>query len=151
NPRINEVLDASGGDDLAVLKQMRDGQRLAYVLGLFDGEVTNGGVEQFLFNKLSLVKDVLEALQVVKLERHKDMLAAVVRAYPVPLGEPDLNILSHEEARRGFISGMRKRIKQAEISRKAIAHLTADFEKQYHRQYQWSDERAADEFVEGSL
>jgi Domain of unknown function (DUF4375) len=130
NRRITDAIDAS--NSLAeVLHHMTEGQRLAYLLGIFDGELTNGGVAQFLFNQLPLVEDVLDALQAMKLVRHKDMLAAVVREYSVPPDEPDLSNLSGEEARRAFISGMRKRIRQSEISRKAIEHLTTEFEQQY--------------------
>lgn len=81
NKSLLASLDA--GDDwlereLRLLARMTQGQRLAYALSTFDGQVNNGGVAQFLFNRGHLAKETLAALRYLGLNRLEDLLSAAV-------------------------------------------------------------------------
>jgi Domain of unknown function (DUF4375) len=100
----NEALLASmdEGDDwpapeLRLLSRMTRGQRLLYVLSTFDGQVNNGGVAQFLFNRGHLAEEVLAALRHLGLNDLEGLLGAAV-AQADPESVADARQVFSEEA-----------------------------------------------------
>lgn len=81
----NKALLASmdAGDDwpeaeLRLLARMTQGQRLVYLLSTFDGQVLNGGVAQFLFNRGHLAQETLTALRCLGLHHLENLLSAAI-------------------------------------------------------------------------
>src|SRR5204863_2200359 len=52
-----------GQDDLEFIEQLTTGQRLLLLLGVFDSQVKNGGITQFIWNRPSYVMPVRNAIK----------------------------------------------------------------------------------------
>ena len=64
--------------ELRMLSHMTQGQHIGYVLGIFDAEVCNGGVAQFLFNRGHLAEEALGACDKLNLPHLKALLKDVL-------------------------------------------------------------------------
>jgi hypothetical protein len=104
NEALLASMDAAGdwpASELRLLGRMTRGQRLVYVLSTFDGQVLNGGVAQFLFNRGHLVEEVLAALRYLGLNDLEGLLgAAVAQADPESLLEAR-QVFSQEAIKSG--------------------------------------------------
>lgn len=76
NPKFGNIHEEfpRGYGDIALIRPLTPGQQLLILLGVFDGQVSNGGITQFFWNYPEYVFDVRDAI-----ERLGDM--AILRNY----------------------------------------------------------------------
>jgi hypothetical protein len=75
-----------GYEDIRFIKQLTRGQQLLILLGIFDGQVCNGGIVQFFWNYPEYIFDVRDAVDFIGDER---LLAEYDKALEALVGYKD--------------------------------------------------------------